>query len=212
MFLHSYWTATFEFLHEDQHMYYKRNIYQYTIAELQLKLSYGTWDSTFAENGVNKIFNSFLNTFLWHYYSSIPVIKTNKLLYHNTWITTSIRTSCKYKRELYIEYRKNKNLILGKYFKDNCQILTKVIKEAKRMEYDGHILNSNNVMRTFWKIIKELSKDQEKQGIQSVFIEGRCPANEQVIADAFNKHFRMIPDKINILTYLLHGAESFLRS
>jgi hypothetical protein len=35
------------------------------------------------------------------------------------------------------------------------------------MEYDGHILNSNNVMRTFWKSInKELGKDHKNHGIQ----------------------------------------------
>jgi hypothetical protein len=46
------------------------------------------------------------------------------------------------------EHRNNKSPTLRKYFKDCCQILSKVIKETKRMEYDRHILNSNNVMRS----------------------------------------------------------------
>jgi len=58
--------------------------------------------------------------------------------------------TCKHKTELYTELRNNKNPNLRKYFKDYCQILSKVIKEAKRMEYDRHILNSNNVMGTPW--------------------------------------------------------------
>jgi len=76
------------------------------------------------------------------------VIKANKLSNHNSWITSGIRTSCKHKRKLYIELRNNKNPTLRKYFKDYCQILSEVIKEAKRMEYDRHVLDSNNVMRT----------------------------------------------------------------
>jgi len=118
------------------------------------------------------------------------VIKANKLSNHNSWITSGIRTSCRHKRELYIEHRNNKNPTLKKYFKDYCQILSKVIKEAKRMEYDRHILNSNNVMRISWKLKnKELGKDHKNHGIQSVIINGTSTSNHQIIADAFNKHF-----------------------
>jgi len=66
------------------------------------------------------------------------------------------------------------------------------------MEYDRPILNSNNVMRTCWKLInKELGKDHKNHGIQSVNINGRSTSNHQIIADAFNKHFTTIPDMIN---------------
>jgi len=79
----------------------------YTIANflLKLKLNHETWDSVFKGNDVNIIFNSILNIFLWHYYSSFPVIKTNKLANDNSWITAGIQTSCKHKNKLYIELR-----------------------------------------------------------------------------------------------------------
>jgi len=92
------------------------------------------------------------------------VIKANKLSNHNSWITSGIRTSCKHKRVLYIKLRNNNNPTLRKYFKDYCRTLSKVIKEAKRMEYDKkrHILNSYKVMRTSWKLInKEFGKDKK---------------------------------------------------
>ena len=95
----------------------------------------------FEGNDVNTIFNSFLNTFLKHFYSSFPMIKVNKPFNHNFWIMLGIQTSCQPKTVLYLKLRKNKNPVLMKYFKDYCQILSKVIKEAKRMEYDRHILN-----------------------------------------------------------------------
>jgi len=72
------------------------------------------------------------------------------------------------------------------------------MKEAKRMEYDRHILNSNNVMRTSWKLInKELGKDHKNHGLQAVNINGRSTSNHHIIANAFNKHFTTIPDMIN---------------
>ena len=135
-----------------RHMYYKRNINKFTIAEFLLKLSYETWDSIFAENDVNKIYNSFLNTILRHYHSCFPLTKTNKP-HDKSWITTGTRTSCKHKSELYSERRNHKNLALDRYYKDYCRILSKAIKEAKKMEYDRRILNSTNKMKTSWNLI-----------------------------------------------------------
>jgi len=66
------------------------------------------------------------------------------------------------------------------------------------MEYNRHILNSNNVVRTSWKLInKEFGKDHKNHGIQSVSINGMSTSNHQIIADAFNKHFTTIPNMIN---------------
>ena len=127
---------------KDQNICYKRNINQFTIADFLHKLSHETWASLFKGNDVNTIFNSFLNTFLRHFYSSFPIIKVNKPLNHNSWIMSCIQTSCQPKRALYLKLRNNNNTVSMKYFKDYCRILSKVIKEAKRMEYNGHILNS----------------------------------------------------------------------
>jgi hypothetical protein len=75
---------------------------------------------------------------------------------------------------------------------------TQVYKTRNKTEYGRHILNSNNVTRTSWKLInKELGKDHKTHGIQSVNIDGRCPANQQIIIDAFNEHFTTIPEMIN---------------
>jgi hypothetical protein len=66
------------------------------------------------------------------------------------------------------------------------------------MEYDRHILNSTNVMRSSWKLInKELGKDHKNHGLQSVNINGKHTSNHQIIANTFNKHFTTISDMIN---------------
>jgi hypothetical protein len=125
------------------------------------------------------------------------MIKANKLLNYNSWITSGIKASRKHKKELYIEFRNKERPILRKYYKDYCRILPKVVKEAKRMAYDKQILNSNNVMRTSWKLINnELGRGNKNHGVQSVNIDGRITENHQIIADASNKYFTTILDTI----------------
>jgi hypothetical protein len=66
------------------------------------------------------------------------------------------------------------------------------------VEYDRHILNSNNVMRSSWKLVnKELGKDHKNHGIQSVTISGVSTPNNLNITSAFNKHFTTFPYMIN---------------
>jgi transketolase N-terminal domain/subunit len=66
------------------------------------------------------------------------------------------------------------------------------------MEYDRHMLNSNNVMKTSWKLInKELGKNYNNYGFQSVNINGRSITDLQSIASAFNKHFTIFPTIIS---------------
>jgi Notch-like protein len=87
---------------------------------------------------------------------------------------------------------------LRKYYKDYCRIISKVVKEAKRMEYDKQISNSNNVMRTSWKLINnELGRAHKNSTIQTVNIDDRIIVNHQIIADAFNKHFIDTPNMIS---------------
>ena len=65
------------------------------------------------------------------------------------------------------------------------------------MEHDRHILNSNNIKRTSWKLInKELGEVYKNYGIKSININGTSNSNLQIIADAFNKHFTAVPDMI----------------
>jgi len=80
--------------HEHQ-PYFRRNINKYTIAEFKNSQSYETWDSVFECNDVNTIFNSFLNTYFRIFYSSFPLIKINKVMHYNSWITIGTKTSCK---------------------------------------------------------------------------------------------------------------------
>ena len=72
------------------------------------------------------------------------------------------------------------------------------------MEYDRHILNSTNKMRTSWTLINmERGKDRNNLIIQSINTDGKTSTDPQTTADTFNKHFIMIPDIIKIILKII---------
>jgi hypothetical protein len=90
----------------------------------------------------------------------------------NSWITTGIITSCKYKRELYKELQINNNDTLASYYRDYTKILSRVIRKAKIIEHDILIQNSQNKAKTTWVIINKESGRNKKSEIQALNVEG----------------------------------------
>ena len=151
-----------------------RKINKHTINDFLIKLSYETWDSTFSSDDVNIMFNSFLDTYLKIYYSSFPKKKIKISNEISDWITIGIITSCKRKRVLYMACRKSNNSELRNYYKKYCKILSKVIKEAKKLKYDNKIQNSKNKNKTIWDIVKlETNKGPSNEKICTLKVDGK---------------------------------------
>jgi hypothetical protein len=58
---------------------------------------------------MSRRFSTLLNILLRIYYSSFPLIQAKNKMKQKSWITPAIITSCKYKRELYMELQNNNN-------------------------------------------------------------------------------------------------------
>jgi hypothetical protein len=82
-----------------------------------------------------KSFNSFLNTYLRIFFASFLLKKINNKT-KTPWITIGIKTSCIQKGKLYLVCRNSTNSHIKVYYKCYCNILSKVIKEAKKRHYD----------------------------------------------------------------------------
>ena len=177
---------------------YIRNINKNTIAEFQLQLSWEQWDNIFENNNANDMFNNFLNTFLRCFYSCFlkKEIKPNKT--HNQWITTGIKISCKRKKELFLLCKHSNDLNHKLYYKRYCSILSKVISTAKKSHYNNIIFNSENKMRSTWKIInEERGKTKKDLDIQSLVLDDNVITDQKQIANIFNTYFLTIADLIN---------------
>jgi hypothetical protein len=77
-------------------------------------------------------------------------------------------------------------------------MLSRVIKEAKKLKYDTKIQNSSNKNKTIWDIAKlETSKCINNENICTLNVDGKLIRNKQEIADTFNKHFLSVAENMN---------------
>jgi len=52
---------------------------------------------------------------------------------------------------------------LKEHYKQNCKILTQVIRAAKKLYYNNLLLNSKNKQKTAWNIIKTVTEIKKCQ-------------------------------------------------
>jgi hypothetical protein len=108
-----------------------------------------------------------------------------------------IKTSCTQKRKLYLAGRNSTNPHMKRYYKCYCNILSKVIKEAKKCHYDNQIKNYTNKNKTTWNTVnKQTHRKVNSTNIKSLNIDGITTDNQQLIAEIFNDYFDSIAENI----------------
>jgi hypothetical protein len=91
----------------------------------------------------------------------------------------------------------NNNTITTPHYKKYSKLLTVVIKKAKWIEYDRLILNSHKRIKTTWNIINtESGRNNNRNYIQAVNVEGKKIIDQQSIAETFNEYVVTISEKI----------------
>jgi hypothetical protein len=103
-----------------------------SITDFNRKLNYESWDDIFMDKVVSTIFNNFLNTYLRIFHSSFPLKKVYHRFSTKPWLTLGIKTSCINKRKLFLLTRNSDDLSLLNYYREDCKILSEVIKLAKK--------------------------------------------------------------------------------
>jgi hypothetical protein len=131
-----------------------KDVNDQNILEFQLLLSHENWKDIFMEDGANISFNKFLNTCLRIFQSCFIKKRKNSNIVATPWITKGIKTSCNRKRELYLIARDSNVLEHKLCYKHYWKILSKVMKEAKKLYYKDIITKSKNKMKTTWNIKK----------------------------------------------------------
>lgn len=135
------------------------------------------------KNDVDSIFNSFLNTHLQIFYSYCHE-RTSIL-----WITKGIKTFCQCKRELYLLTRNSSDIKLKHYYELYFKILSNVIKEGNRLNYNKQIINSHNTIKT-WNMTKdETGKKVINEDIFFMNKDDDENNNCKVNSELFNNYF-----------------------
>jgi hypothetical protein len=174
-----------------------RNFDKYSVGDFKIKLSHETWDDIFSESDINKMLNNFHNTYLRIFYSCFTEKKIIVNMKESTWMTRSIKISLNHRRELYLNSKHSNDPTLKEFYKLYCKILSRVIKEAKKRQYNKRILTSKNKTKTIWNIVKtETGKKTEKEGIPLINYNGLLIDNQQAISSIFNNYFSTIAEEI----------------
>jgi hypothetical protein len=100
--------------------------------------------------------------------SSFIKKRKNSNTIYKPWLTKGLKISCNHKRGLYLKVRESNEIECKLHYKYYCKILSKVVKEAKKLYYKNLITKSKNKMKTTWNIIqKETGKKIKEDKIQS---------------------------------------------
>ena len=159
-----------------------RDFNKFNTSKFLMSLSFEHWQDVFEVKEVNIMFNNFLNTYLKCFHSCFPLRKkTLSKLTQGPWITKGITISCRRKRELYILCKICNDQWLNNYYKQYCAILTKVISKTKKLYYND-ILESNNKMRTTWRIINNEKGTTKSEKLVPLMIhEGKSISDQTII-------------------------------
>jgi hypothetical protein len=91
---------------------------------------------------------------------------------------------------MYNLVKKSKDDGLELHYKKYCKILTRVIREAKKLYYQKLISNSENRIQLTWKIInKETGKRQAPENITELHVGKKKVTTTREVVEVFNKYF-----------------------
>jgi len=176
----------------------KGDINEQSILEFQLLLNHENWKDIFMQDDANTSFNKFLNIYLRMFHCCFIKKHTNCKAISKPWLTKGIQISCNRKREMYLKMRDNNEMKHKLYYKQYCKILTKVIKEAKKLYYKEAISKSKNKMKTTWNIIRKATSKLNNEGnINSIRIKDQVVYKQITIANELNSYFSNIAGSIS---------------
>jgi hypothetical protein len=99
------------------------------------------------------------------------------------------------------------------YYNKYCKILSSYKKGKKTVLFEDYRNKSNNKIKTAWNVIKrETGKCHQTKQISSVLINNRKVNDQQKIADAFNIHFFIITENLELHEAVKGETVSLLRN
>ena len=110
------------------------------------------------------------------------------------WISPSILSSINRKNKLYKKFIHNRNIANENSYKQYRNILTNIIREAKRSYFQMEFHKSSGNGKKTWTLLREvLNSSKQTANLPTTFTteDGECIANEQV-ANGFNDFFASI--------------------
>lgn len=193
-FLHIKLEANAEPKASNKSVRYKRSFNESNIEYFKSMLLKEDWSDVFNKTDVNEKSVEFINTVTHYFKIAFPIKKiilSNKMNKSKNWITKGIIISCKRKRQLHNICQYTNDLNLKLYYKTYCNILKKVIHQAKLNYNQDFILRAENKSKAIWDVVKrETGKktDTAKVNIE-LLNNGSLINSPHKLAEVFNNYF-----------------------
>lgn len=174
----------------EQYFIQKRDLSTGNIKKFIECLQSLSWSDVFNEIEINKAFNVFYELFTLFYNMCFPIIKKKIVLKrkNNTWVTRGIRIACKIKRQLRINYYKNRNSLNKTEYKKYSVVLKKCINHAQKITNKKYIIQSNNKCRASWNLIKS-NENTKNKCIDGIVQNNRFISDPEEMAAIFSDYF-----------------------
>ncbi|XP_077983288.1 uncharacterized protein LOC144438132 [Glandiceps talaboti] len=184
-----------------------RNYSKFKLDSFRHDLQDETWHEVLNCKDVNEAMTKFTNTFLNICNTHAPLKNINKVkkgVKNKPWITAAIRKSIRKKHNLFKKVVRSKfeENILQK-FKRYRNVLTNILRKAKKKYYSDLFNIHYNDMKETWRVVNDLlgKKKNSNSSIPTKiksFCNGTSVIHTEIpdIVDVFNNHFVNIGEKL----------------
>lgn len=146
------------------------------------------WEPLFNIRDTNSAYDFFIKIIKDIMDRVFPMKNLNKTNSTKKWITQGIKISCKKKRQLYEQVRLGQTS--KKTYKLYADILSKVIKQAKKMYNINYIASSENKGKATWALVKKVTSDKENPCKNTILENIHCADSDSVtILNQANNYF-----------------------
>jgi hypothetical protein len=177
----------------------KRMTKQKNLEELAIRLRHENWKETFRAKEVNDMYNSFLNTFLYHFNISCPIKRSKQ--YTSTqkskWISEDIKLKKDVMFDRFRDYKNSKDITDKLNYKRAREDYRQEIINSKARWMEASLYNAENKSKQAWKIIDTFRKDKNKgSNNMKLELDGNMVNKPEIVCEAINTYFINIASKI----------------
>lgn len=196
-----------------QHRQYTKN--SFNEALFARKVHDTCWNNVFREDCPEKAYSIFLST-ITNYINDCTTHVTHKHTFsspRNPWITNALLRSIIKKNNLHKKVKLQPfNASLRARFKNYSNILSSVLKRAKREYYERRIIENGTNTRRNWELIKEFLNVRESDAsIKKIIYKDKEYSTEADMSNVFSDHFAACQNtlSLSVPAHLPRSPQSF---
>ena len=160
------------------------------------------WSNVLNESDVEKAYDKFLEVLISLYEKNFPLLnkkqKGRRKSPQMPWVSKSLLKCINKKNKLFYKFRSKKTLRAKQKYSRYRNVLTSVLRDAKKLYYYDKFKSVFKDMKGTWKIIRQaLNSKKKSQRPSSLLVDGVLTEDNVKMSDAFNQFFSSIGNQLS---------------